>query len=110
MFVLDATGAIAYFNTAAEPLLGASYDEVGPLPADAWWALWSPTNIEGTPIPLDRLPIMVALRERRPTHGWLDFVGLDGVHRRIEATAFPLVSEDGLLLGAMGLFWEPPDD
>ena len=110
MFVLDATGSLAYFNPAAEPLLGKSFSEIGPLPPEEWWALWAPTNIEGTPIPLERLPIMVALQKRRPVHGWLDFVGLDGVRRRIEATAFPLESQDGHLLGVVGLFWEQPDD
>ena len=80
------------------------------MPAEEWWALWGPTNIEGTPIPLEQLPIMVALRKRRPTHGWIDLVGLDGVHRRIEATAFPLERPDGHLLGSIGLFWEPADD
>jgi hypothetical protein len=107
MLVIDATGRLAYFNAAAAPLAGASYAEVGPLPPEEWWAMWAPTNIEGDPIPLERLPIMVALRQRRPAHGWVDFVGIDGVARRIEATAFPLETEDGLLLGALCLFWEP---
>ena len=110
MVVLAADGSLAYFNRAAEALMGASFEEVGPLPAEVWWAMWAPTNMEGTPIPLERLPGMVALQKQRPAHGWIDFVGLDGVHRRIEGTAFPLESPDGQLLGSIALFWEPADD
>lgn len=104
--VIDAEGNLAYFNPAAERLLGRSYGQVGPLPPQEWRALWTPTNVEGTPIPLERLPIMVALRERRPVHGWLHFMSLDGVRRWIESTAFP-VEPDGGVLGAASLFWEP---
>ena len=90
LFVVDAEGNLAYFNEAAEPLLGGPYAEVGPLPAEEWSTLWAPTDAEGTPLPFERPPIIVALRERRPVHGWLRIVGLDGVRRPIEATAFPL--------------------
>jgi PAS domain-containing protein len=106
LFVVDAEGSLAYFNEAAEPLLGGPYAEVGPLPAEEWSMLWAPTDVEGTPLPFERLPIIVALRERRPMHGWLRIVGLDGVRRPIEATAFPLESPDGAVEGAAALFWE----
>ena len=110
IFVLDVEGNLAYFNRAAEPVLGRSYEEVGPLPSDEWGALWAPTNVEGTPIPVERLPVMVALLERRPVHAWLNIVGLDGVRRRVEATAFPLEGQDGNPLGAVVMFWELPDE
>jgi PAS domain-containing protein len=109
MFVLDAEGNLAYFNETAAALLGRSYTEIGPLPPEEWGALWTPTNVEGAPIPVDRLPVMVALLERRPVHAWLHIVGLDGVRRRVEATAFPLEEPDGALLGAVVLFWEQAD-
>jgi PAS domain-containing protein len=109
LFVVDAEGNLAYFNEAAEPLLGGPYAELGPLPAEEWSTLWAPTDVEGTPLPFERLPIIVALRERRPMHGWLRIVGLDGVRRPIEATAFPVEGPDGTVEGAAALFWEQMD-
>ena len=110
IFVLDGEGNLAYYNPAAAHLLGRSHAEVGPLPPEEWAALWSPTNIEGSPIPLERLPVMVALLERRPMHGWLDIMGLDGVRRHIEVTALPLDGPDGGSLGAVAVFWEQARD
>ena len=109
LFVVDAKGNLAYFNQPAEQLLGSRYAEVGPLPVEEWSALWAPTNVEGAPIPFEQLPVMVALRERRPTHGWLNVVGLDGLHRRVEATAFPLEDPHGEVFGAAAVFWELND-
>jgi hypothetical protein len=55
---------------------------------------------------VEDLPLVVALRERRPAHRAFWIHGLDGVRRRIEVTAFPLVGQGERHLGAMALFWE----
>ena len=41
-----------------------------------------------------------------PVHKVIGINGVDGVHRLIEATAFPLVGVGGRILGAVALFWE----
>jgi PAS domain-containing protein len=109
-WVVDRGGNLAYFNQAAEPLLGRSFAEVGRLPPKLWNTLWTRTNVEGTPIPLQQLPIMVALRERRPVHGCFHIVGLDGVRRWIETVAIPLQEPDGDAFGVLGVLWQAREE
>jgi hypothetical protein len=90
-FVVDADGTLAYFNEAAEPVLGASYAETGELPAGGWASEWDPRNLDGTPVPLEALPLGIAFREGRPAHMPLCIRGGDGMDRTIEVTAFPAV-------------------
>jgi len=63
------------------------------------------TNIEGTPVPVEQLPAVIALQEHRPAHRWLDIIDPDGARQRVEATAFPVKSDGGEVVGAVALFW-----
>jgi PAS domain-containing protein len=101
--IVDARGDLVYYNRSAELVLGQPYTRR--LSQAEWSELWSPTNLEGEPIPAGQLPLIVALRERRPAHGWLTIASLDGVSRRLEVTAFPLQTGDRSL-GAVALFWQ----
>jgi hypothetical protein len=106
-FLIDAGGNLVHYNHAAGILLGRPWQDTWPtLTPAVWGARWAPTTIENVPIPLEQLPIMVALEKRRPVHRWFSIVGLDGVHRGIEVTAFPLTAKDGELRGAVSLFWQ----
>jgi PAS domain-containing protein len=107
-FVVDAAGTLAYFNEAAEPVLGASYAEAGELPAGGWATEWDPRDLDGTPVPLEDLPLGIAFREGRPAHKPLRIYGADGVTRDIEVTAFPLSARPDEILGAIAVFWERP--
>jgi PAS domain-containing protein len=107
-FVVDATGTHAYFNEAAEPVLGATYAESGELPAGGWASEWDPRDLDGTPVPLEELPLGIAFREGRPAHRPLRIRGVDGVTREIEVTAFPLCARPDEILGAIAVFWERP--
>ena len=107
-FVVDADGTLAYFNEAAEPVLGRSYAEAGELRAGEWASEWEPTDLDGTPVPLDQLPLGIAFREGRPAHRAIRITGSDGVHREIEVTAFPLCPRRDVILGAVAVFWERP--
>ena len=107
-FVVDAAGTLAYFNEAAEPVLGASYAEAGELPAGGWATEWDPRDLDGTPVPLEDLPLGIAFREGRPAHKPLRIHGADGVTRDIEVTAFPLSARPDEILGAIAVFWERP--
>lgn len=107
-FVVDANGTLAYFNEAAEPVLGASYAETGELPAGGWAAEWDPRSPDGTPVPLEQLPLGIAFREGRPAHMPLCIRGGDGIERNIEVTAFPLCARSDQILGAIAIFWERP--
>jgi PAS domain-containing protein len=105
-FVVDADGTLAYFNEAAEPVLGRTYAESGELKAGEWATEWDPTDLEGRPVPLEELPLGIAFREGRPAHRPLRITGADGVLREIEVTAFPLCPQHDVIVGAIAVFWE----
>ena len=107
-FVVDAEGTLAYFNEAAEPVLGRSYAEAGELRAGEWASDWKPTDLDGMPVPLEDLPLGIAFREGRPAHRAIRITGGDGVEREIEVTAFPLRPRQDVIVGAVAVFWERP--
>jgi PAS domain-containing protein len=106
IFVVDATGSLAYYNEPAEALLGRRYDETGEMPLEEWGTIWIPTTESGEPIPPEDLPLSIAVTARRPAHGSFWITGLDGVRRRITVTAFPLVGQSDRDLGSVAIFWE----
>ena len=61
---------------------------------------------DGSLLPPEETPLVMALRERRPCHQRLNITGIDGVDRSIEVTAFPLEGGRGRLIGAVAMFWE----
>ncbi len=105
-FVVDEEGTLAYFNEAAEPVLGRSYAEAGELRAGEWASEWDPRDAQGNRLPLEDLPLGVAFREGRPAHLPMTITGGDGVIRDIEVTAFPLCAQEDVVLGAIAVFWE----
>jgi hypothetical protein len=106
VFIVDQGGDLLFYNEPAEKILGHRYDETGPMPAQEWGTVFQPTDEGGVALAVEDLPLVVALRERRPAHRAFWIHGLDGVRRRIEVTAFPLVGQGERHLGAMALFWE----
>ena len=108
IFVVDAKGGLVYYNEPAESLLGVRFDEVGVMETADWLAAFRPGDEAGAVLPADQIPLLVALRERRPVHSDLWISGLDGVRRPIEATAIPLVGQGGVHLGAVAIFWLEP--
>lgn len=106
VFIVDPAGNLIYYNEPAERILGQTYEETGEMPLAEWSTIFVPTDAEGVPLPPESLPLVIALRERRPTH--LDFWirGLDGTRRHLGATALPIIGQAGRFLGAMALFWE----
>ncbi len=105
MFVVDANGALVFFNEAAEQVLGQTFADAGEMPAEEWAAAFSPTDDAGQTIPLRKLPLGVALYEGRPDHGTFTIEAADGVHRELAVTAIPLHTHPDELVGAVALFW-----
>ncbi|MGH9035773.1 MAG: PAS domain-containing protein, partial [Acidimicrobiia bacterium] len=66
IFVVDAEGALVYYNEPAEELLGYRYEETGQLPLESWGQMWTPTDAQGDPLAPERLPVAIAAREHRP--------------------------------------------
>lgn len=108
VFIVDPRGDLLYYNEPAEAVLGQRFEETGAMPAAAWGSAFAPSRQDGSPIPLEQLPLVVALRERTPAHDTFFITGLDGARRLIHVTAFPLVGRGDRFLGAVAMFWESP--
>lgn len=103
-FLVDAAGAIIFYNEAAGALLGLSFEEFGRKTADEWGRAIGPFGAGGEPIPIEELPTTKALRRRRPAHGRFVIRSLEGTEHEIEASALPIVAEGGQE-GAMIFIW-----
>jgi len=106
IFLVDPTGVLIFYNEPAEQTLGVRFDETGEMQASEWATRWEPSAADGTPLDPNTLPLMVALRERRPAHGTFWIKQPDGRRRGIQVTAIPLVAMPDRLLGAAAIFWE----
>ena len=111
VLLVDDRGDTLYYNESAEVLFGRRFDEIDALPFETRTALLAPRTADGRPLPVDELPGMRAMRERRPAHVAFHMHGLDGVLRPVEATAIPLESARGHVLGAFVVLWaqDSPD-
>lgn len=106
VFLVDPAGTLIYYNEGAERILGRAFEEGHPMPAAEWSTAFSPVDDDGTPLPLDDLPLGATLRTRAPAHRDLTIVGADGVARAIEVTAIPLFAHADEFVGAVAVFWE----
>ena len=106
IFVVDPEGKLLFYNEPAELILGQRFEETGELPLSEWATAFVPTNNDGNTVDAANLPLVIALRDRRPAHGQLHIVGLDGQPRLLEITALPIIGQAGRFLGAMAIFWE----
>jgi PAS domain-containing protein len=105
IFIVDPRGRLVFYNEPAEIILGKRFEETGEMSAEEWSEAFQLTDEQGRPLEPEAVPLMIALNDRRPTHGSLWIRGLDGFRRHIEATAFPLVGQSDRFLGAVALFW-----
>ena len=105
IFVVDAEGTLLFYNEPAEVMLGRRFEEAGEMRLDLWSTIFLPTDEAGSPLPPEAVPLVIALRERRPVHKIIGITGLGGVRKLIEVTAFPLEGLGGRHLGAVAAFW-----
>jgi PAS domain-containing protein len=106
IFIVDPSGNLVFYNEPAEAILGRRFEETGEMPADEWAIIFRPTDEEGKPVPSEKLPLVIALTQKKPAHLRFRIKGLDNVLRDIEVTAFPLIGEAGRDLGAVAIFWD----
>ena len=106
MLLLDPAGNVVFYNEAAERLVGRRFEETGEISRAEWVAVFTPVSEHGATIPLDSLPLAIALRERRASHLAFRFRSLGGQVRQIEETAFPLEGQGGRFVGAVAMIWE----
>ena len=105
IFLVDLEGNLLFYNEPAEPILGLRYEESGELPLSEWATIFVPTDEQGNELPADDLPLVKAVRERRPALGSFWITGLDGTRRHLTVTAIPLVGHGNRELGSVALFW-----
>jgi len=108
MFVVDREGSLVYFNEPAEGILGRSFADLGPMRMHEWATAFGPIEVDGRPLQLEDLPLVMALRNRQPLHRQLRIKRLDGEFRDIASTAFPLFTRTDEFEGAAAVFWELP--
>ena len=109
-FIADAQGRLVFYNEAAEEILGRTFAEAGSMAAEGWTSQFRLEELDGTPMPLERMPAGIALLERRPAHGKLWMTGLDGERRLISVTAVPLFASGTEFVGMIALFWQSTVD
>ena len=106
ILLFDPAGNLLFYNEPAEALLGRRFDETGEMSLEEWYDNFKLTAEDGSPLPREARPLVIALDKRRPAHRAFRIRGLDGISRRIEATALPLEGQGGRDLGAVVIFWE----
>jgi len=106
IFAEDAEGRLLFYNPPAEPLIGCPFAQLGPVQLRDRDDAFHATDEDGSRIKLEDHPLSVARLRLQPCYRRFLYHGLDGVKRRVDATAFPLVGQCNRHLGAVGIFWE----
>jgi PAS domain-containing protein len=102
-FLVDVEGHVVFYNDAAAAIIGSPFEETGPITREQWNARLEPSDLHGDPLPADKLPLAVALREGRPVYARFRIRGASGP-LEIESGALPLVGPAGHH-GAIAVFW-----
>jgi PAS domain-containing protein len=106
MFLVDPEGKLVYFNERAGEILGESFATVGRMDITDWTEGFEPQELDGRPLPPDKLPLATALIHKEPAHLSFRIRARDGSNREIAATAFPLFARADEFVGAAAIFWE----
>ncbi|MDX1469659.1 MAG: hypothetical protein R3258_09995 [Acidimicrobiia bacterium] len=106
VWILEATGELAFYNEPAEVVLGVEFADLGPLVSVDISEMFEITEVDGEPVPEDELPIMVALTTNRPSSRKVRFRAKDGIWKLVEVIAMPIVGQGDRCLGVMATFWE----
>jgi PAS domain-containing protein len=107
ILLVDPRGDLVFFNAAAARVLGRCFEDTGAILRDEWTSVFRPANPDGSAIKREELPLFVATERRQPSHRRGGLRGLDGVARKFESIAFPLIGQGERMLGAVGVFWDP---
>jgi PAS domain-containing protein len=106
IFIVDPDGNLIFYNEPAEAILGARYEETGPMSASTWASIFQPVDPDGRPLDPDSLPLIIALTTQRPAHSKFWIRSLDRKSRQIEVFAIPLQAQANRFVGAIAMFWE----
>ncbi len=106
ILLVDADGALIYYNEPAESIFNQRFDETGEMPAAEWTTRIAAVDDNRNPLLPEDRPMMRVLAARQPVSQTMWVRRSDGEWRHLRVTAFPLLGERDALLGAMSIFWE----
>lgn len=103
-FLVDGDGTLLFYNESAGRLLGLRFEEAGPMAPEEWGTRFKPRDAGGREVPVEELPLTVALRAGRPGHARLQITAADEDEHEILVTALPIMG-GGRQRGALAIFW-----
>ena len=104
--IADDKGRIVFYNEAAEEVIGTTFAEAGEMPLDEFAASFEPRTPDSEePLPVESLPAIIALDQRRAAHRQVRVTSRDGVDRDVATTAFPLFAHSDEFVGIVVIFW-----
>ena len=106
VWICDEAGNLIFYNEPAESVLGQRFDDAGPINASELAERYATADLDGTPLPGEELPIVVALQERIPAARALRIKDYLGQWRSIQVSSAPIEGQGGRHLGAFAMFWE----
>jgi PAS domain-containing protein len=109
-FLVGDEGVLLFYNEAAGAMLGRGFEELGTISAADWTSEFGPIGEDDEPLPYDRIPATVAVRENRPYHGKFRIRTHGGDYHEIAASAIPIVGLGGASGGAIVIFWPVTED
>lgn len=103
VYSCDAEGYIIFYNNAAAKLWGRA-PEIG---KERWCGSWKLFSTDGTPLPLDRCPMAIALKEQRAIMGEELIVETpDGARSNVLVYPQPEFNLAGELTGAINMVFD----
>jgi PAS domain-containing protein len=103
-FLVDPEGTLVYFNDAAAELLGITFEAAGRMAPGTWGTRFAPREPGGRELPVEELPLSIAVRWGRPCFARMRITAADGTDREIEVSAFPIMRGE-IQAGAVAIFW-----
>ncbi len=72
--------------------------------AEDWTSEFGPFGEDEKPMPYDRIPATLAVRDGKPFHGNFRICAAGGIHQDVAASTIPIVGPGGSS-GAIVIFW-----
>jgi PAS domain-containing protein len=106
IMLFDADGNLVFYNEPAEPILNTRFDETGEITVDDLLRVVAVADDNRQRLSAELRPGRIARLQRRPITQTIWMSCHDGAWRRLQATAVPILGEQGELHGVMQFFWE----
>jgi PAS domain-containing protein len=108
-FLVDQEGTLVFFNDVAAELLGVSFQDAGPMEPGTWGTRFRPREPIGRELPVEELPLAIAVQSGRPGYARMRITAADGTERDIEVSALPIQRGD-TQAGALAILWPVEED